>query len=69
MFASGIPCFSVSIALGVGLAVVLGVLHDPVHRETFWATAGGGSWLDGRDGLARPGACGSVASPTPRMRS
>ena len=51
MFASGIPCFSISIALSVGPAVVLGVLHDPVHHETFWATVGGGSWLDGGAGF------------------
>ena len=47
MFASGIPFFSISIALSVGPAVVLGVVHDPVHRETFWATAAGGAWLGG----------------------
>ncbi len=47
MFASGIPCFSVSIALGIGSEVALGVVHDPIHRETFWATRGGGAWLDG----------------------
>jgi myo-inositol-1(or 4)-monophosphatase len=46
MFAAGIPCFSISIALSVGSAVVLGVILDPVHRETFWATRGGGAWLD-----------------------
>jgi myo-inositol-1(or 4)-monophosphatase len=46
MFAAGVPFFSVSIALGLGSAVVLGVVHDPVHRETFWATLGGGAWLD-----------------------
>jgi myo-inositol-1(or 4)-monophosphatase len=52
MFASGIPFFSISIALSVGSAVLVGVVHDPVHRETFWATAGAGAWLDGGTGPA-----------------
>jgi myo-inositol-1(or 4)-monophosphatase len=46
-FASGIPFFAVSIALSVGSDIVLGVVHDPIHRETFLATRGGGAWLLG----------------------
>lgn len=44
-FASGLPFFSVSVALLVGDAIETGVVHDPVHRETFVATRGSGAWL------------------------
>jgi myo-inositol-1(or 4)-monophosphatase len=39
-FASGIPFFSVSIALAIGPRVVLGVVADPIRGEVFLARAG-----------------------------
>ncbi len=46
-FVAGIPFFSVSIALAIGSRLVLGVVHDPSHDETFVARAGEGAWLLG----------------------
>jgi myo-inositol-1(or 4)-monophosphatase len=43
MFASGIPFFSISIALAVDSQVILGVVYDPVHHETFRAVRGAGA--------------------------
>lgn len=31
--------YSISIALGYGTNILMGVVHDPVRNETFWATA------------------------------
>ncbi len=44
-FVSGLPFFSVSIALAIEDRVALGVVHDPVHGETFVARVGRGAWL------------------------
>ena len=66
MFASGIPCFSVSIALSIGPRVELGVLHDPVHHETFWAISGEGAWLDESAGSSS--SSGPTAAPPRRLR-
>ncbi len=44
-FARGLRDFAVSIALARDSRIVLGVVHDPVSRETFWALDGGGSFL------------------------
>jgi fructose-1,6-bisphosphatase/inositol monophosphatase family enzyme len=44
-FVSGLPFFSVSVALLVGDRIATGAVHDPVHRETFVAEAGAGGWL------------------------
>ncbi|MFQ5669296.1 MAG: inositol monophosphatase family protein [Acidobacteriota bacterium] len=44
----GYPCFSVSIAFQSGGRIQAGVVHDPVHGETYRARAGGGASLDGR---------------------
>lgn len=46
-FAHGYPFFAVSIALEVEGRVQVGVVHDPTRNETFWATLGGGAFLDG----------------------
>jgi myo-inositol-1(or 4)-monophosphatase len=46
-FAHGLPYFSVSVALMQAGRSVLGVVYDPVARETFHAAAGAGAWLDG----------------------
>jgi myo-inositol-1(or 4)-monophosphatase len=47
-FAHGIPDFCVSIALEREGRVELGVVHDPVHEETFVAARGGGAWCNGQ---------------------
>lgn len=44
----GFPFWAVSIAAEVDGEVVVGVVHDPVHAETFTAMRGGGSWCNGR---------------------
>jgi myo-inositol-1(or 4)-monophosphatase len=45
-FASGIPFFCVNIALCLDGEPVVGVTHDPIHDETFWAERGSGAWLN-----------------------
>ena len=47
-FAQGYPFFSVSIALEMGGVPVVGVVHDPTHKETFYASKGGGAYLNGK---------------------
>jgi myo-inositol-1(or 4)-monophosphatase len=47
-YANGIPFFCVSLALVVDGCPVAGVVHDPLRRETFTATADGPATLDGR---------------------
>ncbi len=47
-FASGIPVFSVSLALIVNDEVVLGIIYDPNRNETFSALKGEGAWLNGQ---------------------
>ena len=44
-FASRYPVFSVSIALWVAGAPVVGVVQDVVRQYTYWAAAGQGAWL------------------------
>ncbi|MFQ5892692.1 MAG: inositol monophosphatase family protein [Nitrospinota bacterium] len=46
-YAHALPTFAVSIALEVDGALVVGVIEDPVHGETFIATAGGRAFLNG----------------------
>lgn len=46
-FLRGIPHWSVSVALEVDGVLTLGVVHDPVHSETFAAQLGGGATLNG----------------------
>ena len=48
-YANGIPFYCVSIALAVDGQPVVGVIHDPVRRETYAAT------IDGRAVLYAPG--------------
>jgi fructose-1,6-bisphosphatase/inositol monophosphatase family enzyme len=45
-FVSGIPFFCVNIALSYNGDPVVAVTHDPNHEETFWATQGGGAWVN-----------------------
>jgi myo-inositol-1(or 4)-monophosphatase len=49
-FASGIPFWCVSVALAVGEQVVVGVIANPLHNETYAAIRGRGAWRveDGR---------------------
>ncbi|HED34855.1 MAG TPA: inositol monophosphatase, partial [Gammaproteobacteria bacterium] len=46
-FASGLPVFSVSIALVINKEVVLGMIYDPSRNEVFSAIRGEGAWLNG----------------------
>jgi myo-inositol-1(or 4)-monophosphatase len=46
-YAHGYPTWGVSLALVAGGRVVLGVTHDPLRDEVFWAEPGGGAWLNG----------------------
>jgi myo-inositol-1(or 4)-monophosphatase len=44
-YARRFPVFSVSLALAERGAPVLGVVHDPRRRETFFAVRGEGAWM------------------------
>jgi myo-inositol-1(or 4)-monophosphatase len=46
-YAHGVPFFCTSIALERAGEVVVGVVHDPVAKETFAAERGGGATLNG----------------------
>ena len=46
-YASGIPHFSVVVALALDGEVVLGVTYDPVREEVFTAEKGKGAYLNG----------------------
>ncbi len=47
-YAHRLPIFAVSIALERSGEVVLGVVHDPMHEETFVAERGRGATLNGK---------------------
>lgn len=47
-FTYGLPHWCVSIAAEDEQGSLVGVVHDPVRRETFRAFRGGGAWLDQR---------------------
>jgi myo-inositol-1(or 4)-monophosphatase len=47
-FLYGIPAWAVSVALEDADGVAVGVVHSPVHRETFSAVRGEGARLNGR---------------------
>lgn len=47
-FAHGLPFFAVSVALIHKQQTVLGLIYDPVRRETFSAIKGGGAWLNNK---------------------
>lgn len=49
-FVHGLPVFCVSMGLLIKGRPVVAVVHAPVLRETFFATAGGGAWLRRQDG-------------------
>lgn len=46
-FSKGVPFFCISIAAVADGGLAAAVVHDPSRGETFWATAGGGAFLDG----------------------
>ena len=46
-FIHGVPTFAVSVALEDASGLLVGVVHDPVHGETFHARRGGGARLNG----------------------
>jgi len=48
-FASGIPFFSLSLALVGPAGPEFGLVYDPVRDECFWAGRGRGAWLDGTE--------------------
>lgn len=43
----GLPVFAVSVAAQIDDRPAVGVVHDPLHRETFSARRGGGAHLNG----------------------
>lgn len=45
-FLRGLPFWSVSVALEIDGVLRIGVVHDPVHSETFAAELGGGATLN-----------------------
>jgi myo-inositol-1(or 4)-monophosphatase len=47
-FASGMPCFCVSLALIVDGKAEYGIVYDPIMDESFYAEAGRGAWLNGK---------------------
>jgi myo-inositol-1(or 4)-monophosphatase len=47
-FANGLPLFCVSVALIVDGRPTVGVVHEPLRGETFWATADGPAMLGDR---------------------
>ncbi|EMR13679.1 inositol-1-monophosphatase [Methylophaga lonarensis MPL] len=47
-FASGMPCFSVSLALLQNNSVSHGLVYDPIRDECFTAQLGKGAWLNDR---------------------
>ncbi len=49
-FLNGLPFFCVSLALVKGTEVQVGVVHNPLLNETFYATRGGGAYLRRRLG-------------------
>ncbi|OGE85588.1 MAG: hypothetical protein A3J48_04700 [Candidatus Doudnabacteria bacterium RIFCSPHIGHO2_02_FULL_46_11] len=46
-FVTGIPNFSITIALLKGDEVVAGLIHQPVVQQTYYAVKGKGSFVDG----------------------
>lgn len=48
-FASGLPYFSVSLALIKNSNIELGIVYDPIRNECFSAVNGKGAWLNGQE--------------------
>ncbi|MDX1522689.1 MAG: inositol monophosphatase family protein [Anaerolineae bacterium] len=47
-FATGVPLFSISIALLYQGSPLLGWVYDPAHQEMFYARRGGGAFFNGQ---------------------
>ena len=47
-YVQGIPVYAVSIAVMKGKKVIVGVVYHPDQGELFWATRGGGAFLNGQ---------------------
>ena len=47
-FVHGIPCYAISIALEYKGEIILGVVYEITRDECFYATKGGGSYLNSR---------------------
>ena len=58
-FAHAYPHFAVSLALGMGTAIELAIVHDPIRDETFVAKRGRGATLNDEP-IARRDAHGAV---------
>jgi myo-inositol-1(or 4)-monophosphatase len=53
-YARQLPSFSVAIALMQHGAIELGVIHDPMRRETFFAGRGQGAFVQNEEGAPQP---------------
>jgi myo-inositol-1(or 4)-monophosphatase len=53
-FLYGFPAWAVSVALEDAEGALVGVVHSPIHRETFCAVRGEGAWLAERRLEVRP---------------
>jgi myo-inositol-1(or 4)-monophosphatase len=67
-YANGIPFYCVSIGLAVAGRPVVGVVHDPVRRESFVATATGPAMLVSGTTLAGPTSAGAVLTASTKER-
>jgi myo-inositol-1(or 4)-monophosphatase len=54
-FIAGLPEFAISVGLVNKGRCVLGVIHQPVTGQTWWAEQGGGAYLDGKPVRAEEG--------------
>lgn len=66
-FAHGVPHFCVSIGLWGPEGARLGVIHDPVRGETFFAERGDGAWLESPRGPNRRLRVGALAELAPAL--
>ncbi len=60
-YARGLPVFAVSVALAWGGVVQVGVIHDPLRRESLYAARGSGAWLQRGRAKAQPLRVSAVA--------
>jgi myo-inositol-1(or 4)-monophosphatase len=63
-YVSGIPFFCVNVALCHEGEPVVGVTHDPVRGETFWAEQGSGTWLSAPQAFGRDQPCRASSKPS-----
>ena len=53
-FLYGFPAWAVSVALEDEAGLAVGVVHSPIHRETFCAARGEGAFVEDEQGERRP---------------